>query len=105
EAVRYLYNAGAVSGYSNNTFRPYNMATRGQSCKIIVLGEEWEINTSGGPHFSDVSSTNPFYSYIETAYNEGVIAGYANGTFRWSANISRGQLCKVVVLARGWSLD
>jgi hypothetical protein len=105
DAVNYLYNAGVVSGYSNNAFRPYNITTRGQLCKIIVLGEGWDIHTRGGPHFSDVPPSNTFYDYIETAYYQEVISGYADGTFRWSANINRGQLCKIIVLAFQWSLD
>src|SRR5207248_2708659 len=43
EAVRYLYCAGVVSGYADNTFRPYNTTTRGQLCKIVVLAEGWAI--------------------------------------------------------------
>src|SRR5206468_2086522 len=38
EAVSYLYCAGDISGYSDSTFRPYNITTRGQLSKIIVLG-------------------------------------------------------------------
>ena len=38
EAVRYLYCAGVISGYSDGTFRPYNPTTRGQLTKIVVLG-------------------------------------------------------------------
>jgi hypothetical protein len=102
EPVRYLYCAGAISGYSDNTFRPYNDTTRGQLTKIVVLAEGWPIDTSGGPHFSDVPTNNPFYLYIETAFNRGIISGYADGTFRWGNNVTRGQLCKIIVGAEGW---
>jgi hypothetical protein len=105
EPVRYLYCAGVISGYSDNTFRPYNDTTRGQLTKIVVLAEGWSLDTSGGPHFSDVPASNPFYAYIETAFNRGIISGYADGTFRWGANVTRGQLCKIVVLAEEWSTD
>ena len=43
EAVRYLHCRGAVSGYSDSTFRPYNNATRAQIAKIVVLAEGWQI--------------------------------------------------------------
>src|SRR5205085_2029779 len=33
--VRWLYCRGAISGYNDNTFRPYNNTTRGQMVKII----------------------------------------------------------------------
>src|SRR5205823_6125200 len=52
EGVRYLYCEGAISGYSDGTFRPYNNVTRAQICKIIVLADHWPINTEGGPHFT-----------------------------------------------------
>jgi aldose sugar dehydrogenase len=105
EPVRYLYCLGAISGYNDNTFRPYNNTTRGQLSKIEVLAEQWTIDTSGGPHFSDVPTDNPFYDYIETAYNHQIISGYADGTFRWGNDVTRGQLCKIVVLARGWATN
>jgi hypothetical protein len=104
-AVRYLYCAGVVSGYPDNTFRPYNNTTRGQLCKIIVLAEGWPINTEGGPHFSDVPKTHTFYEYIETAFNRGIISGYGDGTFRPDNNVTRAQLCKIIVLAQQWEID
>src|SRR5207244_1581795 len=105
QPVLYLACQGAISGYSDGTFRPFANTTRAQLSKIIVLAHGWPINTSGGPHFSDVLADNPFYALIETAYNRGVIAGYADHTFRWGVNITRGQLCKVIVLAESWAID
>jgi len=105
EAVTYLACHGAISGYSDGSFRPYNNTTRGQLSKIVVLAVGWSIDTSGGPHFSDVPTTNPFYQYIETAYHHDVISGYSDGTFRWGNNVTRGQLSKIVVLSIGWDID
>lgn len=105
QPVLYLYCRGVISGYADSTFRPYNNTTRGQLSKIIVLAEGWEIDTSGGPHFYDVPTSSPFYSYVETAYNHSVISGYADGTFRWGNNVTRGQLSKIVVSAEGWTVD
>src|SRR5438876_8186581 len=53
EAVRYLYCEGAISGYSDGTFRPFNNTTRGQLCKIVVLAEHWDIYTPSTPTFQD----------------------------------------------------
>lgn len=105
EAVSYLYCHGAVSGYSDGTFRPSNSTTRGQLSKMMVLAKGWSINTAGGPHFSDVPTSNSFYSYIETAYNHGIISGYGDGTFKSGINVTRGQLAKIVVSAEGWSIN
>jgi hypothetical protein len=103
EAVRYLYCAGAISGYSDNTFRPYNNTTRGQVCKIVVLAFDIETYTPALPSFYDVPPTHPFYEYIETALHSGIVSGYGD-SFRPYNNVTRGQLSKIVVEAAGWPL-
>jgi hypothetical protein len=57
------------------------------------------------PYFSDVAPGSPFYNYVETAYNHNAIAGYSHGTFRPGNNVTRGQLCKIVVSAQGWAVN
>jgi hypothetical protein len=104
ESVRYLYCAGVISGYADNTFRPYNNTTRGQLTKIIVLAEGWTTDCTT-QHFSDVPPSDPFYCYIETAYAHEIISGYADGTFRPGNDVTRGQLCKIIVEAEGWTID
>src|SRR4051794_27273738 len=37
EPVQSLYCKGAVAGYNDNTFHPYDSTTRGQLSKIIIL--------------------------------------------------------------------
>src|SRR5207248_5066396 len=92
EAVGTLYCSGAVDGYGDNTFRPYNPTTRAQLSKIVVLAKGFALDTSGGPHFTDVPSSSAFYAYVETAYNRGVITGYSNRTFRPNSLVTRRQL-------------
>src|SRR5438477_552177 len=58
-------------------FHPYGDTTRGQLAKIIVLASCWPIYTPPQPTFDDVPASNPFYEYIETAYDKGIISGYA----------------------------
>jgi hypothetical protein len=155
EDLRYLYCRGAVSGYSDGTFRPgnrvilgqavkmmvlafnvpiynppsfcnipptdpfyvyiaswyyyyyggppfecdinlYRSMTRGQLTKVLVTTACWPIDVSGGGHFTDVPPTDPFYVYIETTYNRGVISGYADHTFRPFNTITRGQITKMI---------
>ena len=102
EAVRYLYCRGVISGYGDHTFRPYNLTTRGQLTKIVVLAEGWAVYTPPTPTFSDVPQDHPFYQYVETAYHQHIISGYGDCTFRPGNNVTRGQLCKITVLAEGW---
>lgn len=104
EPVNYLYCMGAISGYADGTFRPYNNTTRAQLLKMIVLSQGWPIVSPATPTFSDVPTSHPFYPYVETAVARGIVAGYADGTFRPNNDVTRGQVCKIVVLAEGWPL-
>ena len=103
--IYYMACRGIISGYADGTFRPYNDTTRGQLSKIVVLAEGWPVNTQGAPHFTDVSPGSPFYAYVETAYNRGVISGYSDGTFHPEASVTRGQLSKIMVTAQGWPIN
>jgi hypothetical protein len=104
----YIYNMGVkgvANGYADGTFRPGNNITRGQLSKMIVVAMGWPIDTTGGPHFSDVPVDSTFYNYIETAFNHQIIRGYDDETFRPNANVSRGQAMKFVVRSAGWEID
>ncbi len=103
-AVRYLTCHGVLAGYADGTFRPYANMTRGQLSKVVVLAEDWTIQTPTTSHFSDVPPSNPFYIYIENAYAHNIIDGYSDGTFRWGNDVTRGQIAKIVALAEGWLL-
>src|SRR5207247_4044389 len=80
EAARWLYCRGVISGYGDGTFRPYNLTTRGQLAKIVVLAEGWYFYTPPTQSFVDVPMSHTFWQYIETAYQAGVASGYVCGT-------------------------
>jgi len=102
--VRYLYCIGAISGYADGTFRPYSATTRSQLVKMVVLARGFPLVRPATPTFSDVPASQPFYPYIETAAQHGIISGYADGTFQPYGSVTRGQTCKVVVVAASWTL-
>lgn len=113
--VEYLASRGIIAGYTADyTFRPGNSITRGQLAKVIVLGmymgnlplnDDWkpvDASPSSPVTFSDVPKGSPFYSFIERAAQRGIIGGYADGTFRPGNSATRGQIAKMMVLAKGW---
>ena len=89
---------GIVNGYANGNFGPNDPVTRSQATKILVKAFDFTTDTTGAPHFIDVTASSEFYPYIETAYNLGIIAGQGR-TFWPSSNMTRGQMAKVVSLA------
>ncbi len=116
--VYYLACHGVISGYSDGTFRPFNQTTRGQLAKIVVLGFALPIQTpvAGGYSFSDVAAGSTFFPYVETAAAAGLVSGYTCGGegepcdgerrpyYSAGANVTRGQLAKIVVRAARWGL-
>jgi len=108
--VQCVYCLGAVSGYSDGTFRPYNNTTRGQMTKIIVIALRIPVvtPTGTGSTFSDVPRGSTFFEYVETAAAHEIVSGYSDGTFRPNTDVTRGQLSKIDAVAAnhqlGWEL-
>jgi hypothetical protein len=96
---------GIVSGYSDGTFKPQYATTRAQLVKMVVLLEGVSLAAPTTPTFTDVSLSHPFFRYVETAVKDGLIGGYPDGSFRPDAPVSRAQVAKIVVKARGWDLQ
>jgi hypothetical protein len=89
----------AITGYTDGTFRPANNVTRGQLAKITVLARNWDLLEPATPTFTDVSPESAFFTYVETAVEKGIIAGYGDGTFRPGNDATRAQLAKIVQIA------
>jgi hypothetical protein len=111
--IEAAFHAGIINGYPDHTFRPNASITRGQLSKLVVLAAGWTIDTTDGPHFTDVGVGSTFYNFIETAYHHDVISGYpCGGTgeqcdpqqrpyFRPTNTAIRGQIAKILWLALG----
>lgn len=52
--------------------------------------------------FPDVPPSHPFYSFVRCLACKQILGGFSDGTFRPGANITRGQLSKVVANAAGF---
>lgn len=89
--------AGAGLGYP--CFLPNAPISRAQAAVITVRAFGWPIDTSGGPHFSDVAADNFAYGAIETCYNRGVVNGIGGGLFAPNANVTRAQLAVMLYKA------
>jgi hypothetical protein len=55
--------------------------------------------------FTDLSAEDPFYTYIQCLACRGIITGYPDGSFRSGADITRGQIAKIVSNAAGFNED
>jgi hypothetical protein len=59
--------------------------------------------TACAVQFTDVPQGSTFYSFVRCLACMGLINGYPDGTFRPNANVTRGQLSKIVSNAAGFS--
>ncbi len=94
--IETAYSRDIISGYGDGTFRPDNNVTRGQLSKVVVLSMDWTDPCPSTGHFTDVPPGNPFFCFVETAYEHSVISGYSDGTFRPDNSATRGQIAKIV---------
>ncbi len=118
--IQCLACRGIVTGYSDGTFRPYNLVTRAQVSKIVALSAGFEEPVTGQA-FTDVLPGTLFYPFIERLAERGLINGYDCGGvnpvtgqaepcdaqrrpyFRPSNPVTRGQLAKMDSNAAGYT--
>ena len=106
EAVDVMSAVKVIDGYAEGDFRPANTLTRGAAAKIIcnlILGPTTaEALVADAAPYSDVPTTNTFAGYIAYCAKEGIISGYADGTFRPAASLSGYAFMKMLLGALGY---
>lgn len=96
-----LVERGIISGYDDHTYRPNAELTRGQAAKILAMALELEISPMTTSSFKDVSNKHQYSPYIEALVKEGIIDGYADGTFKPQNTLTRAQMAKILVKGFG----
>ena len=109
EAVDVVSALGIVEGYEDGAFNPQNTLTRGAAAKIIcnlILGTTTAsaLRADTAP-YSDVPTTNTFAGYIAYCQKEGIISGYADGTFKPAATLTGYAFMKMLLGALGYDSD
>ena len=99
--IEFLYSKGIISGYSDGTFGADNTITRAEFTKIAI--EAFNVSLEDGVFdaFSDIKSTDWFAKYVETAYENDIVKGYSNGTFKPHSPITRAEAMKVLMTSAG----
>ena len=90
ENIRRLRAAGVTNGYSDNTYRPQENVTRAQMATFIRRAAK--LPPGGSPGFHDVASSHPHYAGIAAVAAAGIAEGRADGNFRPSNDVTRGQM-------------
>lgn len=99
-----LYDEGVAGGYPDGTYRPLDDVSRGEMAVFLlkaIHGSGYAPPPASGGSFSDVSG-HWAESWIEQLKEEGISAGYPDGTYRPESPVSRAEMA--VFLVRGFNL-
>ena len=92
KAVLWGIEQGITEGFTDGTFRPNENCTRGQIVTFL-----WRYKGKPAPKsgytgsFPDVPKTHTFYKAVSWAASYKITTGFSDGTFRPTANCTRGQ--------------
>ena len=106
EAVDVMSAVNVISGYAEGDFRPSTTLTRGAAAKIIcnlILGPTTAgaLVADAAP-YKDVPTNNTFAGYIAYCQKEGIISGYADGTFKPANSLTGYAFMKMLLGALGY---
>ena len=106
EAVAVMSAVKVIDGYAEGDFRPTNTLTRGAAAKIIcnlILGPTTaSALVADAAPYKDVPTTNIFSGYIAYCQKEGIISGYADGTFKPANTLTGYAFMKMLLGALGY---
>ena len=105
EAVAVMSTLGVVGGYADGSFNPSATLTRGAAAKIIcnvILGTTTAnaLVAKTAP-YKDVPANHTFAGYIAYCQKEGIISGYADGTFKPANTLTGYAFMKMLLGALG----
>ena len=91
--IEALLHSSITSGCTPGTFCPANNVLRQQAAKFICLAMEKETSGSCTTFsctgiFVDVPASNPFCSYIEALYADGIVSGCQTAPLQYCPNNS-----------------
>lgn len=99
QEIEAAYFDGTVSGYPDGTFRPINPVTRAQLAVFIAKALKLDVSGPAISSFPDVSPPNYDWAIpsIEALKAEGIVTGYADGTYKPEEKVTRQQLATYLV--------
>ena len=109
EAVDVMSAVKVIDGYAEGDFRPTATLTRGAAAKIIcnlILGPTTAgaLVADAAP-YKDVPANHTFAGYIAYCQKEGIISGYADGTFKPANSLTGYAFMKMLLGALGYKAD
>lgn len=97
EEISKLREEGLVSGYSDGSFQPDREITRAEF--VVALNRMMGFTGEAPINFKDVKADDWFVKALAVAMHHGYIKGYADGSFRPNAKVSRFEVAVMIARA------
>ena len=98
--IEQLYDEGITTGFPDGTYRPADNVNRAQMAVMLLVakhGSGYTPPASDDSHpFTDITG-HWAEAWIEQLYDEGITAGYPDGTYRPADNVNRAQMAVFLV--------
>ena len=109
EAVDVMSAVKVIDGYTDGSFNPTATLTRGAAAKIIcnlILGPTTaSALVADAAPYSDVPTNHTFAGYIAYCQKDGIISGYADGTFKPANSLTGYAFMKMLLGALGYKAE
>jgi len=98
--IDYASQMGHIGGYTNGTFKPSDFITRYEAVVITTRFRALSPNNTptGSLYFIDITDAT-MGGYTDVAYENQILNGYSDQTFRPQNNITRGETAKIAANA------
>lgn len=94
-----MMGMGVIKGYPDGTFKPDKNITRAEF--MVMVNTAFGFKDYVSKMYSDVSSSDWFYSAVNVASGAGYITGYSDGTMRPNNPITREEAATMLAKAKG----
>jgi len=85
-----------VSGFDGKIY-PNQPVTRAEALKILLTAANTPITFKTTINFKDTNADAWYMWYVRYAYENGIVSGYPDGTFRPSNKVTRAEVAKMTV--------
>lgn len=94
--INYLQDRSMVSGYPDNSFKPYNNVTRAEFAAMLAKAKGIQTGKNVSTQFNDVPSSHWASGAVSVASSNGWITGYPDGTFGPDKPITHSEMYTIV---------
>jgi len=96
-SIRYMATAGIMAGYTDGSFRPDRIVTRGELASILVKAKSMPVESVANTGYSDVPKSLWAAPYVKAAVDSGYLSGTSASKFEPNKGATRADTVSAIV--------